>query len=68
MTNSDLTLLRNRLDEWLDIVNYWEDEVRDVAERFDDQYPMYVKYSKMIEEMYNLMKDCEKFLKECPDE
>lgn len=68
MTNSDLTLLRNRLDEWLDIVNYWEDEVRDVAERFDDQYPMYVKYNTMIDEMYNLMKNCEKLLKECQDE
>lgn len=44
------------LDNWLDIINYWEDEIRDVAERYDSKYFMYEKYNKMIDQMYNVWK------------
>ena len=42
------------LDAWLDTLNYWEDEVRDVAERFDSKYHMYEEYNKVIDDIYNI--------------
>lgn len=45
-----------KLDEWLDIINFWEDEIQEIAENYDCMYEMYEKYDKMIEEMYNLYK------------
>lgn len=54
--NEDTYLIR-KLENWIDILNYWEDEVKEVAERYDDMWNMYKKYDKMIEEMYNLIKE-----------
>ena len=48
--------LQKKADNWLDILNYWEDEIRDVAERFDDKYWMYKNYNKMINDIYRLTK------------
>ena len=52
--------LINKLDGWLDIVNYWEDEIRDVAERYDSEYRMYERYNRMIDDMYNTMQQLKK--------
>jgi len=52
--------LIDKMDKWLDIVNYWEDEIRDVAERFDSEYHMYEKYNRMIDDIYNTMQELKK--------
>ena len=46
----------DKISEWLDIINYWYDEVKEIGERYDVMWPMYEKYDKMIDEMYNLQK------------
>ena len=61
MTNADSVLLKNQLERWLDVLNYWDSDVQDCAER-DNSMSMYHKYEQVIEEMYNLKKDCEKFI------
>ncbi len=48
--------LKNKTDKWLDILNYWADHIQDLGERYDDLHPMYVKYEKTIDEIYNLTK------------
>lgn len=55
-TDVDIELNRKMVENWLDILNYWEDEIRDVAERFDSKYRMYKKYNNMIDEIYRLSK------------
>lgn len=57
MTNQELI---NKLDKWLDVVNYWEDEIRDVAERYDSEYRMYERYNRMIDDIYNTMQQLKK--------
>ena len=49
--------LIKRLDKWQDILNYWEDEIQEVAERYDSMYYMYEKYDRMIEEVYNTIQE-----------
>lgn len=48
--------LKNKTDKWLDILNYWADHIQDLGERYDDLHPMYAKYEKTIDEIYNLTK------------
>lgn len=48
--------LHKKTDKWLDILNYWADHIQDLGERYDDLHPMYVKYEKTIDEIYNLTK------------
>lgn len=60
MTDAQVLKLINDLDKWLDIINYWEDEIREVAERYDDMYSMYERYNKMIDQMYNLLQELKK--------
>lgn len=60
MTDAQVLKLINDLDKWLDIINYWEDEIREVAERYDDMYSMYERYNKMIDQMYNLLQQLKK--------
>lgn len=57
MTIKDLT---NKMENWLDTVNYWEDEVRDVAERYDSEYRMYERYNRMIDDIYNTIQKLKK--------
>lgn len=57
MTIRDLT---NKMENWLDTVNYWEDEVRDVAERYDSEYRMYERYNRMIDDIYNTIQKLKK--------
>ena len=49
--------LIRRLDKWQDILNYWEDEIQEVAERYDSMYYMYEKYDRMIEEVYKTIQE-----------
>lgn len=65
MTNADTILLKNALDRWLDIMNYFDSDVQDAAER-ENKMSMYSKWEKAIDEMYNLRKDCEKFIQDEP--
>lgn len=52
-----LPITKSKVEQWLDILNYWEDEIQEVAERYDCMHHMYEKYDKMIDEMYNLFKE-----------
>ena len=58
MTIKDLT---NKMENWLDTINYWEDEVRDVAECAEriNKMGMYREYEVVQEEIYNLWKQLE---------
>lgn len=47
---------KKTLERWLDVLNYWLYEIQELGERYDNMHPMYVKYDKMIEEMYKLTK------------
>lgn len=40
--------------DWADVLSFWEDEVKDYAERYDNAYPMYEKYNKIIDGLYDL--------------
>lgn len=48
------------LEQWIDILNYWLDDVKELGERYDNMWHMYEKYDKMIEDMYKLLKKMEK--------
>lgn len=55
-TDVDVQLDKKMLDRWLDVLNYWADHIQDLGERYDDLHPMYVKYEKIIDEIYKLTK------------
>lgn len=55
-TDVDVQLNRAMVDRWLDILNYWADHIQDLGERYDDMHPMYVKYERVITELYRLTK------------
>ena len=48
--------LQEKTDKWVDIMSYWSSVIQDYAERYDKEYPYYVKYDKAIDEIYNLTK------------
>ena len=47
---------KDTLDKWLDILNYWVDDIEELGDRYPDMLPMVNKYNKMIDEMYNIWK------------
>ena len=50
--------LKSKLDRWLDVLNYWSDEIAEIGENFPNTSGVMAnKYDKMIEEMYNLYKE-----------
>ena len=51
-----ISVNKETLEKWLDILNYWLDDIQELGERFDSMHKMYAKYDKMIDEMYNLTK------------
>ena len=51
--------IAKKLSKWIDIANYWLDDIQELGERFDTMHQMYMKYDKMIDDMYNLMKELE---------
>lgn len=58
ITETDINVELNRatVDRWLDVLNYWADHIQDLGERYDDMHPMYVKYERVITELYRLTK------------
>lgn len=48
--------LIQKLDRWLDVLNYWDSEVCECAERIN-KMGMYHEYEVVQEEMYNLYKE-----------
>lgn len=47
--------LKDRLNRWLDVLNYWDSDIAECAERNNDMR-MYKKYEQTQDEMYNLIK------------
>lgn len=54
-TDVEIELNPAMVDRWLDVLNYWDDEVRDAAER-TNKMPMYHKYEKVQDEIYRMIK------------
>ena len=52
----DKQKLLSMLDRWLDVLNYWDSDVADCAERIG-KTGMYHEYEIVQEEMYNLWKE-----------
>ena len=55
-TDIDVELNRDMVDRWLDVLNYWADHIQDLGERYDDMHHMYIKYERVITELYRLTK------------
>lgn len=47
--------LKDKLNRWLDVLNYFDSDVQECAERNNDMR-MYKKYEQIQDEMYNLLK------------
>lgn len=54
-TDVEVELNRAMVDKWLDVLNYWDDEVREAAERANDMR-MYNEYDKVINDIYRMTK------------
>ena len=54
-TDVEVELNRAMIDKWLDVLNYWDDEVREAAERANDMR-MYNEYDKVINDIYRMIK------------
>lgn len=51
-----LPITKSMVEKWLDVLNYFDDDVQEAAER-ENNLPMYEKYGKVIDEIYNLSKE-----------
>lgn len=57
----DTKSIADKLDKWLDILNYWGDEIAEIGENFPNTSGVMAnKYDKMVDEMYNLYKQLTK--------
>lgn len=54
-TDVEVELDRKMLDEWLDVLNYFDSDVQDAAER-ENKMSMYHKYEKVQDEIYRMIK------------
>lgn len=54
-TDVEVELNRAMVDKWLDVLNYWDDEVREAAERTNDMR-MYNEYDNVINDIYRMTK------------
>jgi hypothetical protein len=54
-TDVEVELNPAMVDRWLDVLNYWDDEVRDAAER-TNKMGMYQEYDTVIEDIYRMKK------------
>ena len=52
--------LKDKLDRWLDTLNYWFEHIEDYGDRYPDMKPMVEEFDQTIEEMYNLYKELDK--------
>ena len=55
-TDVEVELNPKMVDEWLDVLNFWCDHIQDLGERYDDLHQMYVKYEKVIDDIYRMKK------------
>lgn len=44
--------LNDKLDRWLDVLNYWFEHVEDYGDRYPDMLPMVKKFDQVINEIY----------------
>ena len=54
-TDVEVELNRAMVDKWLDVLNYWDDDVREAAERTNDMR-MYNEYDNVINDIYRMTK------------
>lgn len=54
-TDIEVELDRKMLDEWLDVLNYFDSDVQDAAER-ENKMSWYHKYEKVQDEIYRMIK------------
>ena len=54
-TDVEVELNRKMLDEWLDVLNYFDSDVQDAAER-ENKMSWYHKYEKVQDEIYRMIK------------
>lgn len=54
-TDVEVELNPAMVDKWLDVLNYWDNEVRDAAERSNDMR-MYNEYDTVINDIYRMKK------------
>lgn len=54
-TDVEVELNRKMLDEWLDVLNYFDSDIADVAER-ENKMVWYHKYEKVQDEIYRMIK------------
>lgn len=50
-------LTKEKLEAWLDVLNYFDSDVQEAAER-ENKMSWYKKYEKVQDEIYNLIKIC----------
>lgn len=48
---------KKQLENWLDTLNYWYEHIEDYAERYPDCANMVDKFSKIIDEIFDLTKE-----------
>jgi hypothetical protein len=44
---------RQRLENWLFVLNYWLEHVEDLGERYPEMEPFVKKFDAIIDEIYN---------------
>lgn len=47
---------KNKLEQWLNVLNYWNELIKDDGERYPSQATWVKRYNDMINEIYNLTK------------
>lgn len=51
-----LPITKSKVEQWLDVLNYFDSDVQDAAER-ENNMSWYKKYEKTINEIYDLFKE-----------
>ena len=51
-----ISVSRNKAENWLDILNYWFEHIEDYQDRYPDMKKEVEKFSKIIDEIYELTK------------
>lgn len=51
-----ISVPRNKAENWLDILNYWFEHIEDYKDRYPDMKKEVEKFSKIIDEIYELTK------------
>lgn len=45
-----------KLENWLDILNFWFEHIEDYGDRYPDMKPMVKNFERVIDELYTLIK------------